>query len=413
LEDNAINVASGHMAIAVNAALAGEMEKALHEYDTGESILRELNYSPRVLELLAGAYEARAEIYQVIGKEDKAKEFYQKSVDLWSSFEFEDKEMQDRAKFMMAVAYDGLGDFKKAVALADSALNAYASKKGFGVGVSLYNLTKVYKNSMDDNYKSAKRALLIARAQIEPLLSLSTVAMLLDIQLLLADIEHTHEKNDSNTVLELKKAWEYAEKVGLDNVDPQTLLRINFEIVKCSDNSFGDYDVWVIRLVALYATFIDRGDCKYYGVFHHYVLINMSCFLAASALADFATAERALKCVESLKSLAGKPVDIAEAQWLAGCALINAGSPSETRRAIRLLKKAVPILKESKVEIDAAIAVYGEEYIANYHFTRAEYDLAEHWYREAMKGATVTEALIQRDYFEHISLGIERCLKRK
>ncbi|MDR2749566.1 MAG: tetratricopeptide repeat protein, partial [Clostridiales bacterium] len=238
MEDNAINVASGHMAIAVNAALAGEMEKALHEYDTGESILRELNYSPRVLELLAGAYEARAEIYQVIGKEDKAKEFYQKSVDLWSSFEFEDKEMQDRAKFMMAVAFDGLGDFKKAVALADSALNAYASKKGFGVGVSLYNLTKVYKNSMDDNYKSAKRALLIARAQIEPLLSLSTVAMLLDLQLLLADIEHTHEKNDSNTVLELKKAWEYAEKVGLDNVDPQTLLRINFEIVKCSDNSF-------------------------------------------------------------------------------------------------------------------------------------------------------------------------------
>ncbi|MDR1639487.1 MAG: tetratricopeptide repeat protein [Clostridiales bacterium] len=389
------------------------MEKALQQYETAESILRDTNDSASAMELLAGGYEGRAEIYHAIGKEDIAKQFNQKAIDIWSGFEFEDKEMRDRADYMMALAFDGLGDFKKAVAFADKALNAYASQKGFDIGISLFHLTKVYRHSMDDNFKSAKRALLAARAQIEPLLSLSTVATLLDIQILLADIEQKHEKNDSNTVLELKKAWEYAEKVGPDNVDPQTLIRINLGAIKYSIKSFGDYDVWVLRLNGLYATYIDKGNFTNYGVFHHYVLINMSFFLTASALNNFVTAERALKCLESMKSLAGNPVDIAEAQWLAGCALLNLGSPTETRRAIRLLKKAVPILKESKVEIDAAIAVYGEEYIANYHFKRAEYDLAEHWYREAMKGATVTEPLIQSDYFNHISLGIERCLKRK
>jgi hypothetical protein len=115
-----------------------------------------------------------------------------------------------------------------------------------------------------------------------------------------------------------------------------------------------------------------------------YVDRNIEYYLMRMEFNDSVTIERVMKALELTRELSNVKKGLGRAQWLAGCALLEMVKTKEAaRNAARLIKKAIPALKEGHGREDMLMAAIGEAYIASLHFQNEEYGLAAEWYRLA------------------------------
>ncbi|MDR1639488.1 MAG: hypothetical protein LBT59_07325, partial [Clostridiales bacterium] len=383
MEDKAIEAANLHLENAAAYTMTGEFEKSFRECEKADEILNDLEDSMDVLELKATSFECKAKYYKVAGRVKESTQLIKKAIDIWSSLEFEEKERRDRVNFLTATSYIELEDIDKAVAYADKILNGN-SEEGFYTGMYFLGIAHIYMRNESKYYKSAKKALLVARSYYVPRLSLSTVTFLIEIQSMLAKIAHKYEKNNKKALQELDRSWELIEKIGIKKCDQDLIMTIPTEaLAYCQGKVDDEYKKWIFRTEDLFGNYIETGEFKHHEALNYYLSLNISWFIGHSTLSKSLTIDRALKCLESMKSVTQNPEDIAKAQWLAGCALINIGTEKDARRGVRLIKRAAEILRATNDSIYLTASAIGEGYIAAYHFSNEEYDEAERWYRVA------------------------------
>ncbi|MDR1641801.1 MAG: hypothetical protein LBT59_19080 [Clostridiales bacterium] len=405
MEDNVIKMANDMIEEARFLTLAEEKEKAIQEYDKAAEVLKDLADSKDVLEVKARCYKGKASLLKDSGRVEESKQFFKKAVNALIGIKFENKAKQNSVNLDLALSLAELGNIDKAAVYADKVLNGMNSK-GYAEGVVIESVAQVYMYRMDKYYKKAKKALMQARSCFETNLSKETVTRLLDIQRILAVIERDFEKNDAQTVLELDKAWEYVEKVGIESLSQDMIVILLVGATNiCHDKACGE--TWDLRALEHFGKYIEQGNFKAYGM-SLYFRTNISWLITKSTLNEFLTVERALKYLDLMNSMTQNPLDIAKAQWLAGCALINLGTLKDTRRAIRLIKTAIKILKTTKEEINLLLVAIGEGYIADYHLACGEYDLAERWYQAALKGVEAGKVCCHDAFAQNIAVGLSR-----
>ncbi|MDR2749935.1 MAG: tetratricopeptide repeat protein [Clostridiales bacterium] len=413
MDDNAIEMATLHLENATTSTIYGRTTTALSVLDTAEEILKDLADSVQVLDLRALCYEGKAKHYKSAGRMNEAKQFYRKAVDIWSVNELEDKTKRDNANLLAAQALIELGDIEKAAVFADKVLDAYEYEEGLEVGILFLGVARVYAKNLGKYYNKAKKALVLARANYIPDLSLVTASSLFEIQRLLADIAHKYEKDDKNALQELERSWEFAEIVGVERCDQNLIVSIPGEALAYCKNMEGeDYVKWTFRTIELFGRYIGTGKFNDYTGVKFYLKINITWYFGFSVLDKSVDVERALKCVETMQRLTHDPVDIAQAQWLAGCALITLGKEKDARRAIRLMKRAVQVLRATTDSMNLAASAIGEGFIADDYFSKEEYEEAESWYRTAMKDLGASDISTDNVHGDRFSAGIEECAKR-
>jgi tetratricopeptide (TPR) repeat protein len=397
---------------ALDFVSSGQLEKGFVELNKAEAFLDKLEDSVQVLELKANCCEARATAYKVVGSDTEASRLYRKAVDIRVGLEFEDKESQDKSYSLIAMALVVLGDVDGAAVYADKILDSYNYEDGPNVAMRFFSIGQVYIGKMDKYYKKAKKAFFISRSLYVPHLSIETVHMLFEIQKAFADIAHNCEHDDSKARQELERAWGYAEKVGIGNCKQETLNDIALNAMGYSDIDYDTYILWSHRLLQLFGQAIDKGVNCDYSVIRQFVLINVGVLMATPSIDESLTIERALKCAELMKSATNNIEDIALAQWLAGTALAKLGTTrEEARKAIRLIKLALQNLKNSSTEINLNAIALGEGYIADYHFQKKEYDLAEEWYQKAKKSLSSSSPYVAEKLGNHYSACLAECAK--
>jgi tetratricopeptide (TPR) repeat protein len=328
--------------------------------------------------------------------------------------DLEDSEEVQDLSTLMAVSLTELGDVKRATVYADRILNSDIIDDAILRALRLTAITKVYERDLDRDYKKARKALLLAKKCYLTSVSFRTAEHLFYTQRFLATIAHKYEKDDKKALQELETAWGYAEEAGMRHCSMDTVLKATLDAHEYCGNIGKDDDIWTLRQLEILGLCIELGYCE--GAFKaikRYVESNILLFTSSAKLDESVTIERALKSLEAYKIKTQDAADISQAKWLAGCTLLYRGTSKDVRRGIRLIKKAVPILKEESEDICVMATAMGEGYIADYHYELEEYDVALNWYHDAMKYLKASNAddYLKNIYLERFTGSISECQK--
>jgi hypothetical protein len=209
--------------------------------------------------------------------------------------------------------------------------------------------------------------------------------------------------------------WNKAVSAGTLELNPELMLEIaKTTVLHCVDDSELQM-MWTRRIVAICGSIIDKNektvDLKY-EIVRDYVTMNTLLFATFIKMDNSVTIERVIRCLEITKIQTSNKNEIAFAEWLAGCALITINKTNEkTQRAVRLVKSSLQFLSKAPSDNYLFVAA-GEGCIAEYHVQRAEYELAEQWYRSAKKSVEAKHQTAYNAYRAVFSAGLALCQMR-
>jgi tetratricopeptide (TPR) repeat protein len=409
-----LTIASGYVDHAIKLIYAKTFADSLLELEKAEAIMKELDYNEDVQELTAVCCDCKANIYKELGKPKERLEMLEMIVEIRSSLNYEEDPVMRIVSYdLLATALTNLGRYEKARKYADIVIESSSSEDSINAGLRLFSSAQAYMNETKKYRKKIKDILILAREKLEKGLCLRTFTELSDIQRKLADIAYQYEKDPRKAHMELERMWQYAELMGTDYWDLEFLLESAAVGTRYCADIMNLCLLWLRRLVEICGLFIDRGTGEY-DVVKSYVDQNISLFLIDLKLDKSVTVDRVLSWLEVTKQQTQSDRENALAQWLAGIALISLGkTPMYERRGARLIKTSIMVLKATKGDTDPASVAIGDEYIARYHFQKGEYDLAEHWYRIAIKDLALNHPNFAAPNKKRISDGLAECLKHK
>jgi tetratricopeptide (TPR) repeat protein len=392
----------------------GSIDQALLEVEKAEAIARGFDNSQDAQKLMAHCCECKATIYGNLGKEKERREMLEKIVEIRSYLEFDDPVVRDSSYVSLTLSLAELRQFEKARKYADMVIESSGSDESVDAGRRLFNAIVAYINEEEIYRVKVKGVLMLAREKFEKHLSAAVFRDLLQIQLELADIVYYYELDAYKAHLEFDQIWKYAESVGIDNCDLGMLLNSTEIATEYSKDHMDLNLLWIRRQMQICAMLIDEGEGDYDKV-KSYVKKNISLFLLDLNMDESVTIERALRWVEITKQQTRDERENAQAQWLAGFALVCLGKTLETaRKGIRLIRNSIKVLKVTKGNTDKtdfdAVSV-GEDCIARYHFKRKEYDLAKDWYQAAIEDLKLSGVQTQNKYRKRFAAGLMECLK--
>ncbi|MDR2752070.1 MAG: hypothetical protein LBC41_15555 [Clostridiales bacterium] len=386
--------------------------EALLEVEKAEAILNGLGDSREVLELKVKFCQFKSNIYYNLGKEKESRKANEEIVEIMSSLDYpDDKAKRDDSYAALAFSLSNLGEYEKAMEYAEKVVESCKDDEGFMVGARMYAVSHAYMHDRDRYHEKIKDILILSRSKFLNFLCELTFPKLLDIQHTLADFAFEYDNDALQAHKEMQESWEYAQVIGLEKCDLYDLLKATVAGTQYCDGMWELNVMWLRRALWVYGKFIDRGNAIYDHI-KYYVERNINLFLIYMDMDKSVTVERVLKWLDYTEQQTQDKQENALAQWLAGITLIVMGKGSaDERRGIRLVKTSIRVLKRRNDEINLGAVPIGEEYIGRYHLKRKEYDLAEYWYRLALKDMTNHFLKFQDTYRKRFNDGLAECLK--
>jgi tetratricopeptide (TPR) repeat protein len=388
--------------------------EALPEVEKAEAILNGLGDSRKVLELKVKCCQYKSNIYLHLGKEIERRKVNEEVVEIMSSLDYPD-DMAKRNDYYasLSLSLSNLGEYERAMEYAEKVLESCRDDEGFDAGMRIYTVSHAYMHDRDRYHEKIKDILILSRGKLLDSLNELTFPKLLDIQHTIADIAFEYDNDALKAHKEMQWLWKRAKVLGLENCELYDLLEA---AVAGNRYCFGMWELnalWIRRALWIYGKFIDRGNAIYDHI-KYYVEHNINMFLINMDLDKSVTVERVLKWLEYTEQQTQDKQENAKAQWLAGITLIVMGKGSaDERRGVRFVKTSIRVLKRKKDEINLGAVAIGDEYIARYLFQKGEYDLAEHWYRIAIKDLALNHPYFAAPNRKRISDGLAECLKHK
>ncbi|MDR1641485.1 MAG: tetratricopeptide repeat protein [Clostridiales bacterium] len=403
-----LEMANDHIDIAARLREERKFVEVLAELETAERILDELDDSVEVLELRAGCYGRKASTYQDLGREKEAFQMYEKIIKIRSALKHEDQDMQNDSDADLALAYKHKGDIEKAKEYAALVVDTFDSAEGYDAGIRLYLMADILSTDMDNNYKKIKRALTLARTQLD-----EDDWVIFDIHRDLAEIALKYEHDDYTFNRECNKGWEWGKAAGFVNTEPMSMMSLARTAKKHFAENIDRCMLWTQREVEACGVIVDKDELINADMVIDYVFCNITLFAGTLRLDKSVTIERVSKSLDLLKDEGREKGEVAMAQWLAGCATLCIGKAEKKRKAIRLIMDACRVFQERDVKGETGLVTIGEGYIADYHFQRKEYELAEQWYQAAMKSMMADRKDLYTLYGRRYSDRIAKCRKYK
>jgi tetratricopeptide (TPR) repeat protein len=409
-EEEKNDMAATCIAEALRFVYQMDFEKAISSFDEAWNILKDTD-DEDAIKLRATIFDGKALACMTSGRIEESTQLYKKSIEIRSVLQFDSQEDENASNIALARALMCVGRPEEAYAIADKALDVSCYQDDMKAAMHLYTLSQVYQFEYVNNYKKVKEVLLKARTLLLPRAS-DAVACVLDIQHSLALIEHEYEHDVDKALFELEKAWKLVEKIGIDNCLAQPAAEIGIYAANLCDESRQDeYYKWRYRYNEVFGRHIEKGDAGHVVIFD-YIKSNTYTHISGAPFSDAVTVKRALLCLDFMESHSRDEMDIAYAQWFAGSVLAEKDKSREAaRKSVRLVKKALRVLKAIDEDTARSMTAVGEECIADYHFSREEYDLAAEWYRAAQTTLTTCVPNIRFLHQQHFSKNLEECLK--
>jgi tetratricopeptide (TPR) repeat protein len=205
--------------------------------------------------------------------------------------------------------------------------------------------------------------------------------------------------------------WTAAEENDLIDSNLEVMFRTAEVSIKYCEDSHEKL-TWAKRIIGVCGAIIDNSEhisCEVAGT---YLAINLAFFINGLSFDKSVTVERALRCADLMNKLSQDNLEIALAQWMAGCAVLCIGKTENKRKAVRLLMGACRDIKQGAGKFEMDFVAVGEGYIADYHFQREEYELAEQWYQVALEHMKTHDDKPYCWYFSLFSDRIEDCQNR-
>jgi tetratricopeptide (TPR) repeat protein len=399
-------------------------DEALLEVEKVEAIAN-LYDSRDALELRALCCQCRSNAYTNLGKteenreiKEKNREIKEKIIEIRSSLDYsDDKAKRDANNAWLSSVLGSLGQLEKAMEYAEKVLESCSGDKGFDTGMRLFAASRVFMHDMDKNHEKVKGILILSRKNLMYGFGALMFPRLHDIQMVLAEIAFKYDNDAMKAQAELEKGWTFAQKLGFENCSPYSLFDIADAGIKYSEKVFRIDISWPRRLLQVFGLFIDTGEGGY-DMGKLYVAGNISVFLNDMTMNESVTVERALRWLEVTKQQTQDAREIALAQWLAGLALVHKGkTPEDDIKGIGLIETSIKALRVTKADVDLdASDVYldavsvGEDCIARCYFNRKEFELAEVWFRAAIKDLKKCGTKTKSRYRKRFAEGLEICL---
>ncbi|MDR1641482.1 MAG: hypothetical protein LBT59_17455 [Clostridiales bacterium] len=202
--------------------------------------------------------------------------------------------------------------------------------------------------------------------------------------------------------------WSVCEELDEFNLNLETTYKVAKTVLTYCEAESDIYLTWTERIVWICGLIIDNEEHVSFDVVRDYVVCNIVFFVNNLSFDKSVTVERALRCADLMKKLSQDNIEIAMAQWLAGCAMLCIGKTENKRKAVRLIMGACRVVASKR---EMSFVAVGEGYVADYHFQRGEYELAEKWYKDAVKHMK-TSAVNYSRYIALYSDRIAECQNR-
>ncbi|MDR2749562.1 MAG: hypothetical protein LBC41_02775 [Clostridiales bacterium] len=206
--------------------------------------------------------------------------------------------------------------------------------------------------------------------------------------------------------------WSYAESEERIKSNLQLMYNVVSNTLKYCDFESDMHMTWAKRVAEVCGAIIDSQEHVPGEVLSDYLGRNVMIFLQRFSLDESITIERTSRCVDLMKNLTQDKAANVLAQWLAGCAVLCLGKAEDKGRAARRVLDACRDMKQSGEKSLLAFVGLGMGCVADYHYEREEYELAEQRYQVALKYMDMVSEVMYQIHGIFYSEKIEECKKR-
>jgi tetratricopeptide (TPR) repeat protein len=379
----------------MNASGRGDDTTALGFYD---EVLQELPTSdtePLMKIFWSLAAESKGNILEKQGFHNEAKRQLDMATQARESTIFEDKQLEVQSYVETAILYDASGQVDKAIACADK-VNASVIEDKEVAGDFCFAMAAIYSKRPETRGKS-KKALLDAMSNLEKN-EVSNIDKLIQVHEFLARLS-ANDREEASALC--TSAWARVERVGIEHVDLAILHPFCLYAFDTSPEK--EILAWHQHRAILAERMLEVGY-EPFGAANLYVIAKSIEFvtnLKENKPADASLVSKCLKVFENHPRVS--ITHLAFALWLQGYELSKDSSwPTDclnTKKAARLLKKAVHMLKDDGLS-GTPVFASAQGLIADTYFASEDYASAATLYEEAKNILTPSYAsdncLIQR-----------------